>query len=94
VRTEVAAVHDERVVKGTYIQFTVTQIRNRKTTTWAVSNSSNGSFLGHVAWYGPWRKYAYFPDEVVLEETCMREIADFAVERTKEVRSTWKRKGS
>ena len=36
--------------------------------------------LGHVAWFGAWRKYCYYPNgATVYEETCLREIAEFVV---------------
>lgn len=34
--------------------------------------------IAHIAWYGPWRKYGYFPrPEIVMEAQCMTEIAQF-----------------
>ncbi len=60
-----------------------------KTHTWAIYNSQNESFLGIVKWHGPWRKYCFFcAPTLLLEEKCMREIADLIEERTREHRDS------
>lgn len=34
--------------------------------------------LGHVGWYGRWRRYAFQPEpNTVYEPTCLRDIAAF-----------------
>ena len=57
----------------------------RKTRIWTVYNKYDGNELGGIAWFGRWRKYAFFPEVgCVFEEVCMRELSDFIVEKTKE----------
>lgn len=50
---------------------------NRKTKRWVVL-TLDGSPIGEVSWYGPWRKYCFFPGiDTVYEQVCLRDIADF-----------------
>lgn len=43
-----------------------------------------GNQLGTVKWYGPWRKYAFYPDVNTLYEwECLRDIAVFVEDITK-----------
>ena len=40
--------------------------------------------IGLVHWYGPGRKYCFFPiAETVFEQVCLREIAAFCEDQTK-----------
>ena len=56
----------------------------RKTDTYEVL-TNDSLVIGHIAWYGPWRKYAYFPEpETVMETQCMQEIAFFLKQRMRE----------
>jgi len=53
-----------------------------KTETWRVS-TLDGTPLGRVAWFGRWRRYAFFPfDATVFEPQCLRDLAAFCEERT------------
>jgi hypothetical protein len=63
------------------VQFGLSE--NGKTTIWLV-NDKDGSRLGSIRWYAPWRKYAFYPTMAVLEQSCLRDIADFIDARTKE----------
>jgi len=57
----------------------------RKTGVWKVVALSNSGWLGCVAWFGSWRKYAFFPDDgCIFEEDCLRDIADFCETKTRE----------
>lgn len=41
-----------------------------------------GIVIGHVSWWGAWRKYAFFPNAGTLfEEDCLRDIATFLGQR-------------
>lgn len=52
---------------------------------WVVETKDEGYVLGVVKWFGRWRCYAYFPyPETVYEKDCLREIALWCEERTKE----------
>ncbi len=56
-----------------------------KTKLWHVCSKEQGSVLGTIAWYGPWRKYAFsviYCSNVVFEEDCLREIAQFCENKT------------
>jgi len=78
---------------GTHIQFIQHSLDpKKKTKAWAVENKHGDGFLGHVKWFGRWRKYSFFPAEgCVFEEVCMREISGFIVDRTKDHREAVKK---
>jgi len=41
--------------------------------------------LGIIRWWPAWRKYAFWPGtNTLFEEVCLREIADFCEQTTKE----------
>ena len=75
---------------GTFILFkNMGHPPERLTDTWHVYASdastqwSAGVELGHIAWFGKWRKYCFFPNgATVFEETCLHEIAQFIVQIT------------
>jgi hypothetical protein len=52
-----------------------------KTVIYSVRNSKNGSMLGYVKWSGGFRKYVFAPvqEELIFDESCLRDIADFLV---------------
>jgi hypothetical protein len=64
----------------------VGQSESGKTSIWrVVSTSAIGVLLGEVRWYGPWRKYSFFPNQhlaLVFEKDCLRDIADFTEAET------------
>lgn len=77
---------------GTYIEILFTRSSpTGKTDIFHVRNRENTVLLGAISWFGPWRKYCFYPtpgpEEMVFEWTCLREIADFCESKTKEHRS-------
>lgn len=52
---------------------------NKKTKTFLVWNKENDEVpIGEIKWYGPFRKYAFYPQpNTVYEPTCMQDITDF-----------------
>lgn len=57
------------------------RINRKKTTMYWVMSKSDKARLGEIKWYGPWRKYAFFPEvETVFETTCLRDIVEFIIE--------------
>lgn len=58
----------------------------RKTRRWELY-AENGGFLGTVEWFTRWRKYTFRPttsDATWFEQTCLREIAAFIEQQTRE----------
>ena len=70
---------------GEYVNFEELGILNgQKTNRWEVADKY-GYSLGVVRWFSRWRKYAFYPrDLCVFEETCLRDIAQFIEERTRD----------
>ena len=59
-----------------FVEQPIVQGRQRYT----CRNKKNGGLLGQVEWYGPWRKYIFWPNgycESVFGETCLRDIIHF-----------------
>jgi len=55
-----------------------------------VTNEEKMQILGYIKWDGPWRKYTFQPTpDTKFEETCMRDIADFIQEQTKQHKKQW-----
>lgn len=56
-----------------------------KTKTWWVVNKHSDICIGNIGWFATWRKYSFFPKpDIVFEEDCLRDIADFCETKTKE----------
>lgn len=68
---------------GSYIKFRMSfPFPGKKTKVWEVLGSDN-SLIGIVKWYSAWRKYCFFSlNDVILEEICLQEIAQFIKDRT------------
>lgn len=57
----------------------------QKTSLWIVRSKQSGATLGVIKWFGSWRKYSFFPsDSTIFEQDCLRDIANFIEEKTKE----------
>ncbi len=60
-------------------------LKQRKTDIWGVYSKQGHAVLGLVMWYPAWRKYAFYPNkETVFEQDCLRDIAKFIEDKTKE----------
>lgn len=58
-----------------------------KTRLWDVVGVGQGVPLGHIQWFGRWRKYVFEPKYgTVFDEDCLRDIAAFCESRTKDHR--------
>ena len=84
------------VTEGTHIHFRYIGVKpGCLTATWHImagKPAENGAMLGHVAWYGAWRRYCFFPNgATVFEEVCLREIAEFLVWQTSKYKSSGRR---
>jgi len=81
-------------LQGTHILFIESGPTGKKTERWNVfskyeitENDSFAGLLGQVKWFGRWRKYSFFPVMgAIFEEICLRDIAQFCVDATKEHR--------
>lgn len=72
----------------THISMIESSFVGHKTKRWFISPKPNGGCIGEIKWFPRWRKYCFFPwPGSVYEETCLREIAGFCVDRTKEHRA-------
>lgn len=62
-----------------------------KTQLWDVVANEGDVYLGHIAWFGRWRKYAFFPaGGTVFEEQCLMNIVEFCKTQTKAFRDSKK----
>lgn len=63
-----------------------------KTKIWTVHSISDINEIGIIKWYGRWRGYAFYPDEfdqIIFEQKCLREIADFLEKQNRLTRQSW-----
>jgi hypothetical protein len=69
---------DDQWFKGTFMWIKDEGKLNPGSVTKRFSVTTNdGQHLGFVRWMTPWRKYSFFTNEIVLEETCMSELVEF-----------------
>ena len=62
-----------------------------KTKRWVVLPNDGGYALGSIGFYPRWRKYCYFAARsTIFEQDCLRDIADFIEDQTKEHRQARK----
>ena len=58
--------------------------KSEKTQIWEVV-TLEGGVIGHIKWYGQWRKYGFFPGAAtVFENDCLKDIAEFLQKVTNE----------
>jgi hypothetical protein len=77
-----------RMSKYLYFEESKLESRGKKTTVWYVRSVNHGDVLGRVRWFGRWRQYTFHPKELTtFNPGCMRDIADFCEEKTKEHRA-------
>lgn len=62
---------------------------SRKTRVWEVENAQDRGQLGTIKWHGAWRKYTFRPYmSTLFDAVCMREIADFCDQATRDHKAT------
>jgi hypothetical protein len=51
---------------------------------WSLLDGNMG-MMGHIKWYGPWRRYAWSTVGMpIMESGCLRDVADFLDKLTEE----------
>lgn len=69
-----------------YLKFVDNPSESGKTVISQVNNL-NGEPLGVISWYGPWRRYCFFPrNDCIFDYACLTEI-NLKINRLKLVRS-------
>ena len=77
--------------KGKYLSFEDKGKATPKAKTRLYQVSGRGDLLGMVKWMVYWRKYAFFTNNIVLDDSCMAELIEFIKARTEEQRIDWKK---
>ncbi len=55
----------------------------RKTRCWLVRSRNDGTLLGSVEWYGPWRQYNFDPcGDTTFNSGCLLDIVAFLKKET------------
>ena len=70
-----------------YIQFVDSGYsKSGKTRIWNVAiKEDSEDLIGQIRWFASWRCYAFYPyDKTVFEKTCLRDIANFCEEQTRQ----------
>lgn len=81
-----------------YINFRViNELSGRKTKVWGCFNNNDDELpLFEIKWYGRWRQYCSFFDpllhfnEIVMNNSCHRDIADFLDQINKRIKQKGK----
>lgn len=61
---------------GKWIRFVEMQTKI-KTRIFYIENRESGSLIGEIRWYGPFRKYSFFPAAgTVYEKNCLDDITN------------------
>ena len=83
---------DKAIFEGTYITVVeAVQIVGHKTKRYNVL-PREGSRLGEIFWYSPWRGFVFAPTfNTIYEQVCLREIAQVCEKLTAAQRLTWKK---
>jgi hypothetical protein len=71
-----------------WLEFSERSVPAKQVTRHWVVGTKTGDYLGEVRWFPAWRKYAFTPSAssavVWFEQDCLREIAQFIEDRTRE----------
>lgn len=61
-----------------YLRFTESDSPSGKTRTVEIVSARSGNLLGRIAWYGPWRQYAFYPEAQTIWNTgCMDTVQSY-----------------
>lgn len=59
-----------------FLEFVDKSVVGRKTKLIEVWSKGGPTILGFIKWYGPWRKYCFYPaDGTIFDPSCLLEIA-------------------
>lgn len=60
-----------------YLYFEILQYVDKKTYNIFVCSIKSDELLGKIAWYGPWRKYVFYPEsDTLFDPKCLAEITE------------------
>lgn len=60
------------------IEESIVQQPGAKTKKYSIINKDYGGIIGVIKWYGPWRKYSFFPaPNCIFETQCLKDITSF-----------------
>lgn len=60
--------------KSDYFYITEEILPNRKTLIYNIINNNNLK-IGQIRWYGPWRKFCFYPDsDTIWDNKCLQDV--------------------
>lgn len=60
--------------KSNYFYITEEILPNRKTPIYNIINNNNLK-IGQIRWYGPWRKFCFYPDsDTIWDNNCLQDV--------------------
>lgn len=76
------------IVAKVWVKFVfLCESQTGKTKVWEVQTLGSDLILGSVKWFGKWRRYSFYPGkDMVFEQNCLRVIADYCEQKTREHR--------
>ncbi|KKM86433.1 hypothetical protein LCGC14_1279120 [marine sediment metagenome] len=60
--------------------------RKSKTNVWTVNSKNQGTLLGEIRWYSPWRQYCFYPINSIFNSEGLGEIKKFLDDETEKRR--------
>jgi hypothetical protein len=76
--------------KGEYVYFHDEGLLSPGSKTRVYKVEAGGQALGYIKWMNRWRKYAFFTNNIILDDKCMADLSEFLIMVTEEQRSDWK----
>jgi hypothetical protein len=68
---------DPTDIESKYLSFEEDDHYEGKTKRIVIVSKRKFAILGEIKWYGPWRQYAFFPEEATIwNPECMIEVLD------------------
>ena len=69
--------YDKVIYEGEYFKISEHIVQNRKTPILNIF-SNYGYCLGEIKWYGPWRKFCFYPEkQTIWDNKCLNELQTF-----------------
>lgn len=69
----------------TYVDYRTTDMsKSGKTYVFAAhARNDEQTLLGHIKWYGPWRRYVFYPAiGCLFDPECLRDLSEFTMHKT------------
>lgn len=75
---------ENTIYNGDYFFIVKQVVKDRKTPLYHIFEH-NTNYIGEIKWYGPWRKFCFYPDkDTIWDNKCLTEVVNFLVKLNKD----------